>query len=281
MTHQLVRSRGHARPARALRATLDPYHSVVYFDPEPAEELDGAGLRGGWMRYFASRSAALGPVPAQAVVAAFYGFRPSLVARALPDAWRFASPEQVLAARLRGADRALRRRLGDMVDGPEVRQAALYAREAVDGLGAAGRVLFAGHAALEWPDEAHLILWHAATLYREYRGDGHVACLVTAEIGPRASLVLHSAAGGPAPDVMRALRGWTEEEWKDAVGELVERGWVEPDGSITPAGENARADIEDQTDRLSSAPWDSVGAHHTERLLELTGVIRAVLERTG
>ena len=44
----------------------------------------------------------------------------------------------------------------------------------------AGRPLFAAHMQLPWPDEPHLVLWHAATLLREHRGDGHVAALLTA-----------------------------------------------------------------------------------------------------
>ena len=40
-----------------------------------------------------------------------------------------------------------------------------------------GRPLFAGHVSLPWPDEPHLVLWHAQTLLREYRGDNHIAAL--------------------------------------------------------------------------------------------------------
>ena len=36
------------------------------------------------------------------------------------------------------------------------------------------RPLYAAHAELDWPDEPQLVLWHAVTLLREYRGDGHM-----------------------------------------------------------------------------------------------------------
>jgi hypothetical protein len=58
-----------------------------------------------------------------------------------------------------------------------------------------GRPLFAAHAELPWPDEPHLVLWHAQTLLREFRGDGPVAALVTAGIGGIEALLLHVGSG--------------------------------------------------------------------------------------
>ena len=59
-------------------------------------------------------------------------------------------------------------------------RAAELARTATEGCTAAGRPLYAAHASLPWPDAPHLALWHAITLLREFRGDGHIACLVDA-----------------------------------------------------------------------------------------------------
>ena len=59
-------------------------------------------------------------------------------------------------------------------------RAAELARAATEGCTAAGRPLYAGHASLPWPTVPHLALWHAISLLREFRGDGHVACLVEA-----------------------------------------------------------------------------------------------------
>src|SRR5579875_2441291 len=98
--------------ARVHRA-LDPLHALVYFAPEADEELAATGLRPGRMAYFASRAAPMGPVPAGVVVATFYNFSPELVARHIPRAWTLAAIDDILAARVRAADRALRRLLGD------------------------------------------------------------------------------------------------------------------------------------------------------------------------
>ena len=77
--------------ARRFWAAIEPIHAVVYFAPGPIEAARKTGLRGFWMSYFASRVAPLGPVPAAAVEAMAYGFAPAMVARAIPDAWRFAA----------------------------------------------------------------------------------------------------------------------------------------------------------------------------------------------
>jgi hypothetical protein len=242
---------------------------TVYWAPEPRDAYRRAGLRGGWMGYFASRAAAMGPVPAEVVMATFYNFHPRMVLRAIPDAWGFAAPAEVLAARLGGVDAALRRLLGGWVEGPEVVEAAALGRQAMEGLDPSGRPLFAAHAALPWPEEPHLALWHGATLYREFRGDGHVACLVADGIGGCEAHVLAAGAGQLPGSVLRGCRGWSEEEWDAAVERLRDRGWMEKDGSLTEAGRVAREVREQRTDELSMGPWRQLGEEGCARLLQL------------
>src|SRR5688572_13408590 len=109
---------------RRLWQLFEPCHALVYFAPETAQAYAEAGLKGYWMGYFASRSAALGEPGPGLVTALFYNFAPAMVRRALPDAWSFSSPAKVLDARSAVVDAALRRALGDEVDGAHVRTAA-------------------------------------------------------------------------------------------------------------------------------------------------------------
>ena len=146
---------------------FETYHAHIYFVPEAAEAYRRLGLKGGWMGYFASRSAALGPASAELVTAVFFNFHPAMVARALPDAWGLASPEDVLAARLQTADVALRRLIPEHVGSPAEAEAATLAREAAEAPALAGRPLFAALRSLPWPEEPHLALWHACTLLRD------------------------------------------------------------------------------------------------------------------
>jgi hypothetical protein len=267
---------------RALWEVIEPFHTITYFAPEAREATDALGLRGGWMGYFASRAAPLGPVPAEVVIAVFYNFHPNLVRRAIPDAWSFASPASILAARLDGVDRALRRLLGDLFDGPLVQEAAEIARDAASACELAGRPLFAANAALPWPAQPHLALWTATTHLREHRADGHVTALMAAGVDPCEAHVTIAATGATTGEQLRRHRWWSEEDWSAAVARLQERGWFDPDGLLTPEGRAARAAGEAETDRLAATPWRSLGMERTARLRRIMRHISGlVVERGG
>jgi len=257
------------RAARTLWHLLEPVHAVSYFAPEAAEEFVAAGLKGFWMGYFAGRAAPMGAVGAAVVDATFFNFAPARVARAVPDAWSLATPGRVLDARSAGATRALARILGPdgLGDGPS--RAGALVRTAVDGLTVAGRPLGAANAALPWPDEPLAGLWHAATVVREHRGDGHVAALVAAGLDGRQALVSMAATGVVPRPLLQQARGWDDAAWESAVDALVQRGWLHPDGTPTPDGTAARADIEDRTDRLAAEPWERLGAVAVDELRTL------------
>lgn len=263
---------------RAHRAT-DPLHSLIYFVPEAEQEYTAIGLRPGRMGYFASRSAPMGAVSAGVTAATFYNFNPEVVARVIPRAWTLASPADILAARLRVADLALRRLLGAAVDAPEVAEAAQLAREATEVLAPEGRPLFAAHAGLAWPEEPHLALWHAASVLREYRGDGHLIALQMAGLSGIESIVTHTATGhGFLEGLAKLSRGWSDEQWSAAVDGLRTRGLMDSDG-LTAEGVALRERVEAGTDRLDAAPWLRLGPDRTARLIELgKGLSRIVVE---
>ncbi len=257
---------------RHCHTALNTLHSLSYFAPETEREFTALGLKPGRMCYFAGRSAAMGAVGAGPVAATFYNFSPSLVARHLPRAWESATPAQVLQARLRAADAALRRLLGaDIAEDKEVAEAARLALTAAEACAPAGRPLYAAHADLAVPEPPHLALWHAATLLREHRGDGHSMALATLGLGGLDALVTHTATGaGMTVDFALASRGWSREEWDGAHAGLRERGLLDPERDVlTPAGEELRREAEDLTDRLAAAPYEHLGEPASERLAEI------------
>ena len=255
----------------AWRVT-EPLHALIYFASEAHDRYAALGIAGR-AGYFASRSAALGPVGPGPVVGTFYSFSPVLVAAALPDVWQQVTPDAVLAARLDAADAALTRALGDAVRGPEVAEAAELARRAAESATAyaEGRPLFAAHAALPWPEPPHLVLWHAQTLLREFRGDGHVSALLVAGLTGLDAVVLYAAAGKADAGFLRRSRGWTAGQWADAVTGLRARGLLDGVGpTLTDLGRAQRAWIESTTDRLAVPTYATLGAEGCARLAELT-----------
>lgn len=267
---------------RSMWPVFETYHAVTYFAPESAEAYRSVGLKGGWMGYFASRSAPMGPVPAEVVTAAFFNFHPAMVARAIPEAWTLAAPGEVLTARLRAVDAALQRLLPGEVGSPKLAEAARLAREAAGGGALAGRVLYGALCSLPWPEDPHLSLWHAATLLREHRGDGHVAALLAEGLGACEAHVTVAAAGGVPRDVLQVNRKWTDDDWSAAEARLAARGWLDDAGELTDAGRAGRRRVEEITDELASEPWRRLGPDGTARLDDLMRPLsRAIADRGG
>lgn len=253
--------------ARKMWATLEPYHAMIYFAPEADAEWDRLGFPHHGMGYFASRAAAMGAVAPAVVAATFYNFNPAVVERFIPAAWHIASPEEIIDARYRAVDAALRRQIGDATDSADMKETAAVAREAATACPPDGRPLFAAHAALAWPEEPHMALWHAITLLREFRGDGHIGCLIGASLGPVEALVSYAATDrAPSANFYRWSRGWSEKKWAAAEDRLRARGWLDEERSLTSDGESGRESIEAATDRLAMAPWLALGQVASDEL---------------
>jgi hypothetical protein len=271
--------------ARQTWRTLEPLHGMIYFTPLADACYRQVGLAGNREQYFGSRAAALGPVPAEVVIATFYNFFPGLVRRCIPAAWAMAEPSAILAARLEAADRTLVDSLGADVGSAEMAEAAALARRAAERaveLGGAGRPLFAGHASLAWPDEPHLALFHAQTLLREYRGDGHIAALVLAGLDPVETLITHGGTGEVAMRVLKETRDWPDGEWAAGAQRLVARGLLESDGErLSADGVALRQRIEDETDRAALAPYESLGEDGCARLRALARPFSKTLVASG
>lgn len=248
--------------------SVETLNNYVYLVPEAAKHYASVGLKGAWMGYFASRAAPLGAASPELVVATFHGFAPRLVHRALPDAWGFATPAEVHRARLELATGVL----GRAVTGDQVAPLADALAEIVGGLDLAGKPLAAAHASLEQPADDLERFWLADAVLREFRGDCHVAVLVTHGLNGVDANVLNVAAGRTFPQ-QQALRGWTDDEWAAGQDRLRERGWLDSDGTITPLGTDVRTELEDATDRTCLG---GMSAEAVARATEITDDMRDV-----
>lgn len=270
------------RAARGLWQLFEPIHAVTYFAAECDERYRALGLKGFWMGYFASRSAPFGRCSPELANATFFNFRPSMAERALPDAWTYASPEAVLAARLDGSVAALRGALGDLADGPGVADAADLAEAAAGEArsSGAGRPLFAALSALPRPADPLGRLWHAATLLREHRGDGHVVASVAAGLDGLGAHLTFAATGAVSRARLQGARGWTDEEWDAAAERLSADGWL-VEGRLTEAGAERRAAIEATTDVLAAPPWAALGPDAAAHLAELLAPLARQVADSG
>ncbi|WP_369194857.1 SCO6745 family protein [Streptomyces djakartensis] len=261
------------RAGRRCHNMLNSLHATHYFSPDLGRELGALGITHPRAVNFAVRAAALGPVGAGPVAAAFYNYKYALVARHVPAVWETAAPSRVLAARTRAVDATLRRLLGEEVlRSAEMAEAARLALRAAEACSREARPLYAAHADLPVPEEPHLAYWHAATLLREHRGDGHLAALMSAGLDGLEAVVTHTATGkGMAPKWVFGTRGWSQEDWDAATDRLRERGLLAASGELSERGAALRDEIEQETDRLDRAPYEHLGAEGVARLTELGG----------
>ena len=92
-SHEPVRPRPlvDVKPVREISLAISAAHLFIYLVPETADEAAALGVTDRGPSYFAFRSAAMGPVPWEVTLAAFYNFSPRAV-RSMTGVWDVASP---------------------------------------------------------------------------------------------------------------------------------------------------------------------------------------------
>ncbi|SEF23555.1 hypothetical protein SAMN05421837_102245 [Amycolatopsis pretoriensis] len=250
----------HPEPvARRMYDLVEPIGLVPYFADESDEALMALGLRNPWDAYFAGRAAPLGrDVPADVVHAIFYNFAPGEVARHVPRVWDLTTPEAALAARERGCVAGMRRILGDLADDPAVTRVGDLLLKAATSAPVEGRPLYAALRALPVPQEPVARLWHAATLLREHRGDGHTVALLTEGIGGTEAHVLHALSIDLPAEKFGRVWHLPAAQLTAVIDGMRARGLVGTDGWLTAAGRATKERVEATTDRLAEAPYDAL-----------------------
>jgi hypothetical protein len=267
--------------ARRLYGLTEPIAMVPYAAPEPTAEVMALGYRNYWDTYFAGRAAPLGRCPAEVVHAVFYNFADGEVARHIPHVWEVATPDEVLVARERGCAAAVRRILGDLADSPDVGRAADLATRAAVSAPLEGRPLYAGLRTLPVPDEPVARLWHATNLLREHRGDGHVAALVSEQIGGLESHWLYAVSQGMPGERFGRIHHLPPSTL-DALGERMRsRGFIDDAGRITEVGRRTRERVEALTDELAAAPYDVLTPSELDQLVTALEPLAACLAAAG
>ncbi len=217
-----------------------------------------------------------------AITALFYGFDPSFVARAVPSVWSLCSPIEALAARQDGAAEALQAVWATTTDAESSAEALERAFEILECACQVAsddpRPLGLSNASLPWPSNPYGRLWHATTILREHRGDGHIAALLSNGLGPCEATVLRSACSDTKLDSIRSARGWDDDAWDKAGQRLIGRGLLQieqaastglvlPDGTTVLATLNGRElhrSVEELTDVLAAGPFTRLAQDYGE-----------------
>jgi len=151
--------------------------------------------------YVAGRGGALGDVPADVVVAAFWSFGPE----AVRDAWNrtatVTTRREAAGAWLACGHRWAMRRFDD---GPDYERAAALLGRIVSGASVACAPLFAGVRSLPEPTDPKALVQHRLNAVRELRGALHGAAVLTVGLQPHEAVAVRtpkfaSVAGWPEP----------------------------------------------------------------------------------
>jgi hypothetical protein len=256
--------------ARRMFELIEPIGAVPYSADEPNEAMFALGFTNYWDTYFAGRAAPLGLVPAELVDALFYNFAPGEVARHIPSVWDTTTPEAAITARQDGCVRALRRILGDHCDSRAfVRSTALLLRAATSAP-FEGRPMYAALRALPIPDDVVARFFHAASLLREHRGDGHIAALMSEGVGGLEAHVLLALDMDMPAEKFGRIHHLPREQLAAVIDGMRERNLIGDDGWLSEPGRAVKQRVEALTDELAAKPYESL---EPDELDELVGTL--------
>jgi hypothetical protein len=199
------------------------------------------------------------------------------VARHIPNVWRTTTPDAAIAAREEGCVKALRRILGERVDSPAFARAAELLTEAATSAPVEGRPMYAALRTLPIPDDPVARLFHAASLLREHRGDGHIAALMTEQVGGlEAHVLLALDMGMPAARFGR-IQHLPAPQIAAVVDGMRERGLIGDDGWLSDQGRAVKQRVESVTDDLAAKPYESLEPHELDELIAALEPLAALL----
>jgi hypothetical protein len=244
--------------ARRMFELVEPIGVIPYSADEPNEAMFALGFTNYWDTYFAGRAAPLGLATAEVVDALFYNFAPGEVARHIPKVWRTTTPEAAISARRAGCVKALRRILGDRVESPAFARATDLLTKAATSAPTQGRPMYAALRALPIPDDVVARFFHAASLLREHRGDGHITALMVEGVGGLESHVLLALDMDMPAEKFGRIHHLPPSQLAAVIDGMRERGLVGEDGWLTAAGRAVKQRVEALTDDLAAPPYESL-----------------------
>lgn len=240
------------RNARSVQTTI----GWIYWEPRAVSRYEALGIPGS-LGYIASRAAPLAGAGPEAVVAAFGSISPLGIALGLDAMAKGTTPLAVWHARDEAISEALPEHAPTIVE-PLIRLGPLL-WPIVDRLPNVGRTLFAATAAYPRPTDPLLSGWHAVNCLREWRGDTHWALVVAAGLTGVEASVVHNLWLGYEPDWLPRSRGTSDADLDAAQAALDSRGL------LGAAGRAVRQQLEDDTDRLTTLPWELLGEEESVR----------------
>ena len=129
--------------------------------------------------------------------------------------------------------------------------------------------MYAALRAIPIPDDVVARMFHAASLLREHRGDGHIAALMVEGVGGLESHVLLALDMGMPAEQFGRLHHLPRAQRAAVVDGLRSRGLIADDGWLSEAGRGVKQRVEALTDDLAATPYDGLGPGELDELVAL------------
>jgi len=127
--------------------------------------------------------------------------------------------------------------------------------------------MYAALRALPIPDDVAARLFHAASLLREHRGDGHVAALMVEGIrGLEAHALLSLDMDLPA-DQFGRIHHLPAAQLAAVIGGMRDRGLIGEDGWLSESGRAVKQRVEARTDDLAAQPYECLEPGELDELI--------------
>jgi hypothetical protein len=172
---------------------------------------------------------------------------------------------------------ALRRILGDRVEDPSFARATDLLMKAATSAPCAGRPMYAALRALPVPDDVVTRCFHAASLLREHRGDGHIAALVSQGVGGLEAHALFALAMDMPAEQFGRIHHLPAAQLAAITGGMRDRGLIAGDGRLSDEGRAVHERVESLTDDLAAKPYEALEPGELDELIAILEPLAALL----
>ena len=137
--------------------------------------------------------------------------------------------------------------------------------------------MYAALRAIAVPAEVVARMFHAASLLREHRGDGHIAALMIEAVGRLEAHVLLALDMGMPAEKFGRIHHLPRAQIAAVIDGMRARGLIGDDGWLSERGRAVKQRVEALTDELAAPPYDVLAPGELDELMTTLEPLAALL----
>lgn len=137
--------------------------------------------------------------------------------------------------------------------------------------------MYAALRALPVPDDVVARLFHAASMLREHRGDGHIAALMIEGVGRLEAHVLYALDLGMPAEKFGRIHHLSRAQLAAVIDGMRARNLIGDDGWLSETGRAVKQRVEALTDDLAAKPYESLEPGELDELMAILEPLATLL----